>query len=189
MHTQVFGLVLTFYSMFCITVSMCETPPPPPSSSHGECCDSQLIFFRSSFFSGEFCRCLCRFPYFSFVFVSYFFQAFFIRTSALRTMQDCKFLCLLFTLQCKRKKETSLSLLQLLGVVNALKDRCYELTDEVGANQDLVAVLRQSLLKSNRQVELMLVSVFVACHKITYHRLPNPPICQLMAFSGRGWRI
>ncbi|MCP9264061.1 TBC1 domain family member 2B [Dirofilaria immitis] len=43
----------------------------------------------------------------------------------------------------------------LLGVVNELKDRCYELTDEVGANQDLVTVLRQSLLKSNRQIELI----------------------------------
>uniref|UniRef100_A0A183EJ20 Shootin-1 n=1 Tax=Gongylonema pulchrum TaxID=637853 RepID=A0A183EJ20_9BILA len=43
----------------------------------------------------------------------------------------------------------------LLGVVNTLKDRCYELTDEVGANQDLVAMLRQNLLKSNRQVELL----------------------------------
>ncbi|VDK87482.1 unnamed protein product [Litomosoides sigmodontis] len=43
----------------------------------------------------------------------------------------------------------------LLGIVNELKDRCYELTDEVGANQDLVTILRQSLLKSNRQVELM----------------------------------
>uniref|UniRef100_A0A915PZD4 TBC1 domain family member 2B n=1 Tax=Setaria digitata TaxID=48799 RepID=A0A915PZD4_9BILA len=43
----------------------------------------------------------------------------------------------------------------LLGIVNALKDRCYELTDEVGANQDLVTVLRQSLLKSNRQIELI----------------------------------
>ncbi|VDO64918.1 unnamed protein product, partial [Onchocerca flexuosa] len=34
----------------------------------------------------------------------------------------------------------------LLGIVNELKDRCYELTDEVGANQDLVTILRQSLL-------------------------------------------
>lgn len=47
---------------------------------------------------------------------------------------------------------------QLIGVINALKDRCYELTDEAAANQDLIAVLRQSLLKSNRQVELMYVS-------------------------------
>uniref|UniRef100_A0A0R3S622 PH domain-containing protein n=1 Tax=Elaeophora elaphi TaxID=1147741 RepID=A0A0R3S622_9BILA len=43
----------------------------------------------------------------------------------------------------------------LLGIVNELKDRCYELTDEVGANQDLVTILRQSLLKSNRQIELV----------------------------------
>ncbi|VDK75423.1 unnamed protein product [Onchocerca ochengi] len=43
----------------------------------------------------------------------------------------------------------------LLGIVNELKDRCYELTDEVGANQDLVTILRQSLLKSNRQIELI----------------------------------
>uniref|UniRef100_A0A1I7VLE1 TBC domain-containing protein n=2 Tax=Loa loa TaxID=7209 RepID=A0A1I7VLE1_LOALO len=43
----------------------------------------------------------------------------------------------------------------LLGIVNELKDRCYELTDEIGANQDLVTILRQSLLKSNRQIELI----------------------------------
>ncbi|KAL3995046.1 Rab-GTPase-TBC domain family protein [Acanthocheilonema viteae] len=43
----------------------------------------------------------------------------------------------------------------LLGIVNELKDRCYELTDEVGANQDLITILRQSLLKSNRQIELV----------------------------------
>uniref|UniRef100_A0AAF5Q3T5 TBC domain-containing protein n=1 Tax=Wuchereria bancrofti TaxID=6293 RepID=A0AAF5Q3T5_WUCBA len=43
----------------------------------------------------------------------------------------------------------------LLGIVSELKDRCYELTDEVGANQDLVTILRQSLVKSNRQIELL----------------------------------
>lgn len=43
----------------------------------------------------------------------------------------------------------------LLGIVNELKDRYYELTDELRANQDLVTVLRQNLLKSNRQIELI----------------------------------
>ncbi|VDD94491.1 unnamed protein product [Enterobius vermicularis] len=43
----------------------------------------------------------------------------------------------------------------LLGIVNELKDRCYELTDEVGANQDLVSALRQALIKANRQIETL----------------------------------
>uniref|UniRef100_A0A0N5AFP2 Rab-GAP TBC domain-containing protein n=1 Tax=Syphacia muris TaxID=451379 RepID=A0A0N5AFP2_9BILA len=41
----------------------------------------------------------------------------------------------------------------LLGIVNDLKDRCYELTDEVGANQELVVALRQALMKANSQVD------------------------------------
>ncbi|VDK62360.1 unnamed protein product [Anisakis simplex] len=36
-----------------------------------------------------------------------------------------------------------------------LKDRCYELTDEVGANQDMVTVLRQTLIKANHQIEIL----------------------------------
>uniref|UniRef100_A0A0M3IRM3 RH1 domain-containing protein n=1 Tax=Ascaris lumbricoides TaxID=6252 RepID=A0A0M3IRM3_ASCLU len=43
----------------------------------------------------------------------------------------------------------------LVGIVNELKDRCYELTDEVGANQDMVTVLRQTLIKANHQVEIL----------------------------------
>uniref|UniRef100_A0A914RRT2 Uncharacterized protein n=1 Tax=Parascaris equorum TaxID=6256 RepID=A0A914RRT2_PAREQ len=42
----------------------------------------------------------------------------------------------------------------LIGIVNELKDRCYELTDEVGANQDMVTFLRQTLIKANHQVEI-----------------------------------
>ncbi|KHN75607.1 TBC1 domain family member 2B [Toxocara canis] len=43
----------------------------------------------------------------------------------------------------------------LVNIVNELKDRCYELTDEVGANQDMVTVLRQTLLKANHQIEIL----------------------------------
>uniref|UniRef100_A0A915B8Z9 TBC1 domain family member 2B n=3 Tax=Parascaris univalens TaxID=6257 RepID=A0A915B8Z9_PARUN len=43
----------------------------------------------------------------------------------------------------------------LIGIVNELKDRCYELTDEVGANQDMVTFLRQTLIKANHQVEIL----------------------------------
>ncbi|VDN02558.1 unnamed protein product [Thelazia callipaeda] len=43
----------------------------------------------------------------------------------------------------------------LLRIVNDLKERCYELTDEIGANRDLVTILRQSLFKSDRQIELL----------------------------------
>lgn len=45
----------------------------------------------------------------------------------------------------------------MVGIVNELKDRCYELTDEVGANQDMVTVLRQTLIKANHQVEILSV--------------------------------
>lgn len=46
---------------------------------------------------------------------------------------------------------------ELLSVVNNLKDRCYELHDECGANQDLVTVLRQGLVNAKNQLDALLV--------------------------------
>ncbi|MFH4984628.1 hypothetical protein AB6A40_011337, partial [Gnathostoma spinigerum] len=45
----------------------------------------------------------------------------------------------------------------LISIVNDLKDRCYELTDEVGANQCLVTSLRDSLVISTNQIDILYV--------------------------------
>ncbi len=47
--------------------------------------------------------------------------------------------------------------LQLLQLVGTLKDRCYELTDEVGANQDLVNALRHSVMSTHNQLAALYV--------------------------------
>lgn len=42
----------------------------------------------------------------------------------------------------------------------ALKDRCYELHDECGANEDLVNVLRQGLVSAKQQLDSLYVATF-----------------------------
>lgn len=40
---------------------------------------------------------------------------------------------------------------QLAKLVEDLKDRCFELTDEVSANQDLVCALRNGIVSAHNQ--------------------------------------
>ncbi len=54
---------------------------------------------------------------------------------------------------------TLILFLQMLSVVNTLKDRCYELHDEVGAGEDLVGVLRTGLVSSINQIDSLYASV------------------------------
>jgi hypothetical protein len=58
-----------------------------------------------------------------------------------------------------RTRAHKMMILQMMVVVNTLKDRCYELHDEVGANEDLVAVLRTGLVSAKNQID----SLYVQC--------------------------
>ncbi|VDN55593.1 unnamed protein product [Dracunculus medinensis] len=43
----------------------------------------------------------------------------------------------------------------LIEIINNLKERCYELTDELIANRELGSVLRQNVLRANRQIDTL----------------------------------